>query len=153
MEKCCSSNTFKLSGNATNELLIQRPWEIAQTASNTSTSTLASPASEPSEACTSATSITNKGKTQQIGIGVGLGIPLLVALGLLFWENRKRRHAEAQLAQHALPTEYMQQPTQEYEDAPVYASEVEDSKYNGAELGASTQIHELEYDERRVASS
>ncbi|KAH6868491.1 hypothetical protein BKA58DRAFT_386981 [Alternaria rosae] len=39
----------------------------------------------------------NKPPASQIGLGVGLGVPLLIALSLLFWENRKRRLLEARL--------------------------------------------------------
>jgi hypothetical protein len=38
----------------------------------------------------------------QIGVSAGLGVPLLLALGLLLMERRKRRRAEAKVIQQDL---------------------------------------------------
>jgi len=106
-EEYCKGERFKLDGNTTSEFVVQRPWGVdAVSEGSASTSSTMNPtASSVSSQCpTLPANATDDGRSEddeipvsQIGLGVGLGIPLLIALGLLFWENRKRRLVEARL--------------------------------------------------------
>jgi hypothetical protein len=97
---CCDSDKFTI-GNLTHEYAVQRPWNVEE---NFTSSLSAGPSStatvSPSDAtCASSANegpLSNTGA--QIGLTAGLGVPLLVALGLLFLERRRRRHAEAKLS-------------------------------------------------------
>lgn len=81
----------------------QRPWNAESVSSATSLPPSSSTSSSDSQntASTLPSSSEKKGNSKgpQIGIAVGLGIPFLITLGLLFWENRKRKRAEALLVQ------------------------------------------------------
>jgi len=91
---CCKSVKFVIAGNVTSEFIIQRPWELNET--------VPAATAPSSSLCPVISGGDNKGNRSKmdmskIAIAVGLGVPLLIALGFLFWENRKRRFAEARL--------------------------------------------------------
>jgi len=98
---------FRLDGNTTSEFVVQRPWSVdavfegsASPSSNsnpTASSVSSQSPTRPANATDGGSSEYDKIPVSQIGLGVGLGIPLLIALSLLFSENRKRRHVEARL--------------------------------------------------------
>lgn len=77
--------------------------------SSTSNSTSTSPPRSSTTAATCDASRSSSDDGTKISIGAGLGVPLLIAFGLLFRENRKRRQAEALIAQQQGPGDYMQQ--------------------------------------------
>ena len=145
---CCKSDKFVIAGNVTSEYIVQRPWELNETVSA---------ATAPSSSlCPAVPEGDNKGNRSKIdvskvGIAVGLGVPLLITLGLLFWENRKRRFAEARLVvapqspvgkgllQYETPTDIktgVSFPT-------VQTHEVDGSNQRGNELSSERPMYEL----------
>lgn len=140
IDKCCSHDRFTIS-NTTNEFLNQRQWETDTntTSSSNSSSVSSSTPSTAAATCVAAGSFKDKGA--QIGIGAGLGVPLLIALGLLFWENKKRRQAEAIIAQRQEDPEDDMQQSHRYEAMRVY--EAGETKSAGNELPSPPVVHEL----------
>jgi hypothetical protein len=160
-DACCKEQygkRFKIPGNLTNNLLVQRPWlGVASTSVAPSTSPTSATVNTP-PSCPSIPSSSSK-IGSQVGIGVGLGVPLLIALGLLMWENRKRRRAEARLghqgpppveyAEHHPPREHQYAPlehTPQHSAYPPYV--VEGSKGHINEMPSTTQVHEMAQNER-----
>jgi len=90
---------FKLDGNTTNEFVVQRSWSVDAVSGESASSSsnpnpIASSVSSqcptlPSNATDDGSSEDDKIPVSRIGLGVGLGIPLLIALGLLFGENKE----------------------------------------------------------------
>lgn len=73
IENCCAGKRFKIQ-NTTDQYVDQRPWAGEK--------------------------VCSRDNESQIGLGVGLGTPLLLALGFSIWERRKRRIAEEALLKH-----------------------------------------------------
>ncbi|EFQ94980.1 hypothetical protein PTT_07148 [Pyrenophora teres f. teres 0-1] len=141
-ENCCRNTRFMIAGNVTSNYIIQRPWELNQTM----------------PAVPEGDSKKNNAKTDmsKIGIAIGLGVPLLIALGLLFWENRRRRIAEARLVvspqspvgegllQYRTPTEV--KPGVEFPTVQSY--EVNGLNQRGNELSSERPMYELGHEGR-----
>ncbi|KAJ8115724.1 hypothetical protein OPT61_g2692 [Boeremia exigua] len=154
IDTCCSHDRFKIS-NTTDKALIQYQLET-----DTNTTSPSVPAANVTDTACSATGASGN-KTAQIGIGAGLGVPLLIALGLLFWENRKRRAAEAMAYQPGCSESNVQQghnympqghnyesqgqnymPQKHGYDA-VQVHEAGELKPHRGELPSSAAVHEL----------
>ena len=84
-----------MDGNTTSEFVVQRPWGVDAVSEGSASSydtnpnpTASSVSSQcptlPANATDDGSSEDNEIPVSQIGLGVGLGVPLLIALGLLF---------------------------------------------------------------------
>jgi hypothetical protein len=160
-DACCKEQygkKFKISGNLTNGLLVRRPWINAASASMAPSTAPTSATSNSSPSCPSIPSSSNNNGSR-IGIAVGLGVPLLIALGLLIWENRKRRRAEARLghehpppvehAEHDPPNELQYTPLQHTPQHLAYSSyATESSKVGINEMPSNPPVHEMAQNER-----
>lgn len=149
-ENCCAEKygkRFQITGNTTSTALIQRPWN------DTSSTTLAS-ASAAVPSSSMHCPAPEENNNPPIALSVGLGIPLLIALGLLLWENRKRKHVEGMLAQYTgplqhdkyVPVDFVQLGTAYNPSG--YACEADALKATRNELPPTTQVHELANPER-----
>ena len=95
----------------------------------------------------------------KVSIAVGLGVPLLIALGLLFWENRKRRFAEARLV--VAPQSPVGEDLLQYETPieikpgisfpTVQSHEVDGLNQRGNELSSERPMYELGHEVRYQA--
>ncbi|EDU47852.1 hypothetical protein PtrSN002B_006621 [Pyrenophora tritici-repentis] len=152
-ENCCRNTRFLIAGNVTSDYIIQRPWELNQTTpADTSPSSSLCPAVPESNN----KKINYKTDMSKIGIAAGLGVPLLIALGLLFWENRKRRIAEARLVvppqspvgggllQYGTPTEA--KPGVQFPAVQSY--EVDGLNHRRNELSSERPMYELGHEGR-----
>lgn len=149
---CCKNERFTIAGNVTSDYIIQRPWDVNETTpAITSPSSSLCPAVPGSEQKIESDKI----DMSKIGIAVGLGVPLLIALGLLFWENRKRRIAEARLvapqssvdeglSQYGTPTEI--KPSMLFPNVQSY--EVDGLNQRKNELSSERPMYELGHDGR-----
>lgn len=142
---CCDNGKFTI-GNLTHEYALQRPWNVEEALASTLS------AQNP---FTASPSTSNKGciatsdngpflnMSAQIGVTAGLAIPLLISIGLLFLERRKRRHIEKELArQNGLPSAESEQeePTRDT----MCRHEV-NADLPGIELSSQRPVHELSY--------
>ncbi|KAF2627229.1 hypothetical protein BU25DRAFT_422093 [Macroventuria anomochaeta] len=108
---CCSSDKFTI-GNLTHEYAVQRPWNMDNISipSLLPTGPYLSATSTPSSTtCDLPDLRSSSTQRAQIGVSAGLGASLLVTLGLLFLERRKRRQAEARTTQQELYPPFGQQ--------------------------------------------
>jgi hypothetical protein len=156
-EACCAekyAKRFKITGNVTSKYSDQRPWldEGSAGASSSASPSTSATSSANSATCPSVPSTSSK-MGAQIGLGVGLGAPLLIVLGLLLWEHGKRRQAEASLGQYTIPAPHVQ-PLRpgNTNTIPGYEPVSGDEVGGEAELALPTLVHELSSGRRGYAS-